>query len=957
MIEFRAFGQVEVGAATGLVDVGQPRQRLVLAALLVDAGRLVTVDTLVDRVWGESPPTAARRALHSHIARVRKALLAAADREATPVPLVHRSGGYLLDVDREQVDLHRFGRLVRRAGDRNRTADERVGLLREALGLWRGEPLAGLPGPWAAQVRQVYWQQYLDATVAWAAAEIQVGNPGAVVVRLTDLVADHPLVESLVAALMCGLHATGRTAEALARYAATRQLIREDLGTEPGAELRQLHQAILRGDPQPATASPGRDQPAPDRSASRASAPLAPAQLPLDVYGFVGRVEALARLDAILAGAQDQPTAVVITAVSGTAGVGKSALALHWAHRNRDRFPDGQLYVNLRGYAPTGAPMSAAEALRRFLDGLGVPPQRIPADVDAQGNLYRSLLADKRVLVVLDNAHDAGHIRPLLPGGAATVVVVTSRNQMTSLIAMAGAHPIDLDLLTADEAREMLARRVGRRRVIAEPAATDEIVWRCARLPLALAIASARAATHPDFPLAAIARELSDAHRHLDAFATADPASNVRSVFSWSLRAVGVPAARLFRLLGVHPGPDISVPAAASLAGIPPPQVRPLLAELDHAHLVTEPVPGRYTFHDLLRAYAAELAHLHPAAERTAATRRMLLHYLHSARTAALQLNPYRDPITLATPEPGVHAENLDDYAGALEWFNAEHPVLLAIIDQVRHAGLDEPICQLASTISTFLDRRAHWPDLVRTQHAALAAARRLADRNAEAGAHRALGHAYTMTGRNHDAETHYQQALARYREMEDHIGQAHTHLNLSVVWGQQRRADHALSEAEQALALFRTAGHRAGQADALNNMGWYHAELGDTARAVDCCERALALQQNLDDRSGQAHTWDSLGHAYEGTGEYGRAIACYRRSLDLWRELAAPAEEAVELSRLGDAYLAAGNQDGARRAWQQAVSVLDELDPSHADRVRARLRDLDRTTAGSPGRDVDVPG
>jgi hypothetical protein len=441
---------------------------------------------------------------------------------------------------------------------------------------------------------------------------------------------------------------------------------------ETTADLDRLRADLARADPVLAAAR--RLSPLPESAA-------VPAQLPRDVAGFAGRGEQLARLDELLAPAAGRrPGAVVISAVSGTPGLGKTALVVHWAHRVKHRFPDGQLYVNLGGFDPGGRVMAPAEAVRGFLDALGVSAEQIPPSLDAQACLYRSLLDGRRVLIVLDNARDAEQVRPLLPGTPTALVVVTSRNQLTSLVAIDGAHPLMLDLLTEDEARELLACRLGPDRIAAEPEAVQQIIACCARLPLALTIAAARA-EQSGFPLTALAAELDKATGRLDALDAGDPVSQVRTVFSWSYTALTPPAARLFRLLGLHPGTDISTAAAASLAAHPPAETRRLLAELTRASLLTEHAPGRYTFHDLLCAYATDLTHTHdPADQCHAALGRIRDHYLHPAHTAARLLPPLDDPVTLTPPSPGVTPEQPSDHEqamagvhsrGWLTWVNA----------------------------------------------------------------------------------------------------------------------------------------------------------------------------------------------------------------------------------------------------------------------------------------------
>jgi len=683
----------------------------------------------------------------------------------------------------------------------------------------------------------------------------------------------------------------------------------------------------------------------------RAAAGAVPALLPADVRGFAGRSAQLAALDSILAAAGEQPSAVVISAVSGTAGVGKTALAVHWAHRVRQRFPDGQLYVDLRGFHPTGSVMDPADAIRGFLDALSVAPQRIPADLDAQAALYRTVLADKRILILLDNARDAEQARPLLPATGGCLAVLTSRHQLTGLVATVGAYPLTLDLLTDDEARQLLTRRLGSDRVVAEPAAVDEIVTACARLPLALAIVAAHAAAQPHLPLTTLAEQLRTTQGRLDLLSTGDPGTDVRAVFSWSYQRLTPAAAGLFRLLGLHPGPDIALPAAASLAGLHPPRARQLLTELTRAHLITEPTSGRYVLHDLLRAYATEQAHTHdPGTDRHAATHRLLDHYLHTAYAADRLLNPQRDPITLTAPQPGVTAEQVTDHGQALAWFTTEHRVLLAALAQAAAGGFDTHTWQLAWALVTFLDRRGHWHDGLATKEAALAAARRSADRPAQAQAHRLLGQTQTRLGRYDDAHTHLRHALSLYGRLADRTGEARTHLDLGLMFGRQDRYLRALTHAQQARTLFRAAGHRVGHANAHNAIGWYHAQLGDHQQALTCCRQALTLQQDLGNRHGEASTWDSLGYAHHHLGQHAQAVTCYQHAIDLLRDLGNRYHEATTLTRLGDAHHAAGTIDAARAAWQHALDILAELHHPDADHLRTKIGPSARTPHPPPG-------
>ncbi len=668
-----------------------------------------------------------------------------------------------------------------------------------------------------------------------------------------------------------------------------------------------------------------------------------PAQLPTDVTGFVGRAGALRQLDALLEGAEGSPTAVIVTAVAGTAGVGKTSLAVHWAHRVRDRFPDGQLYINLRGFDPSGTAMASAEVIRRLLDALRVPPERIPLEPDAQADLYRTVLADKAMLILLDNARHADQVRPLLPGAPGCLVLITSRARLTSLIAAEGAHSLPLDLLSSEEARQLLARRLGASRLTAEPDAVDEIVARCSGLPLALAIVAANAATHPQMSLTTFAAKLRDSRIRLDALSTSDSlVTDIRAVFSWSYEALSQDAAQLFRLLGLHPGPDVSMPAAASLAALPVDRAGSALTELVNAHLIDEPTPGRYACHDLLRAYAADLLRTTDSdQQRHTATGRMLDHYLHSAHTAAMRLMPARDQISLAPPQPGVIVEHPADHEQAYAWLTAERSVLLGAIDKAAATEFDTHTWQLAWSLYDYLDRGGHWHDLAATQHTAVAAGQRLAHPTAQARAHRYIAHAYMQLGRFDDAHSELQCALDLHRQAADVTGQAYAHHIMSSLWGRRDGYREALDHAQQSLELFTQAGDRLWQGCALNGVGWFNAQLGDYEQTITCCEQALALLYEFGDRRGLAATWDSLGFAHHHLGHYDEAIACYNHALQLVQELRDLFFEAVAHSHIGDTHRSAGDPAAARDAWQQALIIFHKLGHSDAEQVGAKLAAL----------------
>lgn len=922
-MQVRLLGPVDVLVDGMSRPVPGSRRKAVLAVLAMHAGEIVSTDRLVDIVWGDTTPSTAANTLQSHVSYLRRLL-------GHRTAIIARPPGYLLDLGDEGTDVQVAERLIRRA-ERSTDHLERVGLLREALALWRGQPLMDISTLiWTDEQTRRLDQLWLRATRLLVESRLALGEHALVVPDLQRLVQEHPLDEQLHAHLMLALYHTGRQADALGVYQRLRQALDDDLGIDPGPAMRDLYSSILRQDPELHPAS-----------SARPGAARPPAQLPPAVTAFAGRDNELAHLDKLLAGtgSNERPAAVVVSAVSGTAGAGKTALAVYWAHRVADRFPDGQLYVNLRGFDPSGSVLDPADAARRFLDALGVPPERIPADPEAQIALYRGRLVGKRILVLLDNARDSAHARPLLPGTPTGLAVVTSRSQLTGLIAADGAQPVNVDVLTVGEARELLARRLGAERIAAEPEAVEHIIAYCARLPLALAILAARAATQPHLPLSNLASELRERRERLDGLLTDDPHTDVRAVFSWSYHALTPGTAWLFRLLGLHPGPDISTAAAASLAALAVSEVRSRLADLARANLVIEHAPGRFTCHDLLCAYATDLAQATDTDEqRHESSHRLLDHYLHTAYAADRLLDPTRDLITLDPPLVGVSPEHLADRAEALAWLAAEHPILLAAVDHAVATGSDLHAWRLGWTLATYLYRRGFWHQQATAGRAALAASRRLADPKAQAFAHRMLGTAYSGAGRLDEAHAELRKALELSEQIRDRVGQAHAHDGLGTVLQRQRRHSEALDQARRAFELYRASGKRAWQANALNGIGLSYVRLGDHRRALTHCRRALRLLQELGDREGEAATWISLGHAHLGLADHEQSSACYQRAIEMFREAGDRYREAFALAGLGDAQHAAGNPNAAGHAWRQALVIFDDLGHPDAEAVRAKL-------------------
>jgi tetratricopeptide (TPR) repeat protein/transcriptional regulator with XRE-family HTH domain len=663
---------------------------------------------------------------------------------------------------------------------------------------------------------------------------------------------------------------------------------------------------------------------------------IVPRQLPTAVQHFTGRQAALAELATLLPRAADG-AAVAIVVIDGAPGIGKTALATHWAHQVAAGFPDGQLYVNLGGFGPSGV-VRPQSAILCFLEALQIPADRLPQGEESLEGLYRSLLAGKRVLIVLDNARDAEQVRPLLPGSPGCLVVVTSRVRLTGLAAE-GARLLTLEALSTDEARDLLASRIGAKRTRNEPCAVDELVRLCERIPLALTIAAARAVARPRISLAAAAAELDDTAGRLRALETGDPVTNLRTVFSWSYQNLDVVSARMLRLLGVHPGPDITALAAAALMPVTPTEARAELDTLAMANLIEEHVPGRFTMHDLLRAYAAEQAAAQEReADRHAAVERVLDYYLHTGHAAARLLEPHRDPLRLDPPRPGAELELIADDRQAMEWFTAEHRVMAAMINLAASLGFDSYAWQLPAIMATFFERQGNWSDHEAAQQMALTAARRVGDEVGQATAHNYLGHISAERGHYDETRSHFQQAKALFRQVGMRTGQARAHLVMGMALDHQGRHGEALRHAERALKLYRAEGHSSGQAVALNACGWAEGKLGDYQRALTSLRQAIELLGALGHRPGEAATWDSLGYAHSHLGHHADADDCYSRAVEIYTLLGDLWSQAEVLIHLGDARKAAGKPQAALDAWRKAADILDTLHEPEAERLRANI-------------------
>ncbi|MBI0298086.1 tetratricopeptide repeat protein [Streptomyces sp. PRKS01-29] len=967
-MEFHVLGPVEASAGGRPVDLGHPKQRAVAAVLLCELGRAVPAAQLIDRVWGEHPPGSVRNVLYGYIGGLRTALRSGG---AEDVRLGRRSGGYVLEADPERVDLHRFQRLVAGARAARHDGADVIAPLRDALALWRGDALTGVAGAWAEGTRVRLAEERLAARLELYDAELRQGRHQEVLAWLRALVDEHPLDERAVRHLMTALYRCERQAEALDAYEATRGRLAEDLGVDPGPELRSLHERILRNDAEldaPAPPPPP-DRRAAERAGSAEPPPpvpsvpsvpsVPPAGLPHVVGGFRGRAVELARLDALLppespgtgtatgtststsAGPDDareqagtygnghvygnghahprgdahengEPAgAVTISALFGTAGVGKTALAVHWAHRNRHRFPDGQLYVDLRGFDHECEPLHPAEAVGQLLHGLGVPRERIPADRDEQVHHYRSLLDGRRMLVVLDNAASAEQVRPLLPGSPSCHVVVTSRQRLTGLVARDGARPFVLGSLAPAEAHDVLAAAVGERRLDAEPRAAARLAELCGALPLALRVAAAQLVCDPGLGVADLAAELDDGDRLGALELDGDPASAVRRAFTPSYRALAPGPRRLFRLLGLAPGPEVTAPAAAALLGSSEQEARALLRALDVAHLVESPRPGRYRPHDLLREYAAERARAEiPEPERAEALDRLLEHYLdHAGAATSFGYTPL---IRVARDRPAEG--RFDGRDAALSWLEDERANLVAAVVRAAETGRYRTAWQLADELRDWLYQRRHLPEWETTAQAGLRAAQRGADPLGEAAMRHGLATLYRQTGEVRASLEHHQAALEGYRR----------------------------------------AGFAEGEAGMLCNLATLYDDLGDMRRASEWLGRGIALLRSLDRPQLLGPALTNSAAVDVQFGNLRRAVDGATEAIEAGARRATPSATVGPLINRGLARRHLGDLDLALADGTEAVRVCEELSQRHHESTAHDLLALVHRDAGRPGLALD---
>jgi len=1001
-LSFGLLGPLQVLDGGRTVHVRAGKHRILLAALLLRPNQVVSTGELIEWLWEGCPPARARPALQTYVARLR-ALLGDGVGDCTPLIGTRPGGYVIEVVPelvdhvrfRELVNGAGAGGFdgavagavtsgaagagaARAAGVGAAGPEGELARLGSALVLWRGRPLEDVPSEALRRDEgHRLTELWLRARERRLELALQLGGHGEVLGELRAFATEQPLREHVRYLLMLALYRSGRQTEALAVYRDARRMLHDEFGIEPGPELSDAHRRILAGDPSLAGLSSGVEGVARETGVSLAAATgitainagdsgpalrTVPAQLPHDLPGFTGRSAELAQLQELLpveprlpgqrrrdgpsTGADQVPEtggqtgrAVTIALIEGAAGVGKTALAIHWCHRVADRFPDGQLYVDLRGFDPRQPPLTPAGALRQLLGGLGVDPARIPVEEDGQAGLYRSLLAGKRVLVLLDNAASAAQVRPLLPGGSGALVVVTSRNRLGGLVARDAAHAVGLDLLGPDEALALLTRAIGPERVDAEPAAARELARLCGNLPLALRVAAQRVAVRPYLTLRDLVAELGAERGRLDVLSTgADETTAVRAVFSWSYRALDAASARVFRLLGLYFS-DIGTAAVAALAGVSVAEARRALEVLAGGHLLEEVGAGRYRCHDLLRLYAGECAEQDETEDgRAEAVRRVLTWYLHTAVAASRALNPYTRHLLLPPPEASCAPLEFTGYDEALGWCESERGNLVAAVGKAAERGDDTLAWQLPIALWSFFNLRKHWNDWLTTHELALSAAQRLGNLAAEASVHNSLGLMYWDL-RDHGASlAHLGQAQEQGRALGNRWVEGLSLVLLGVNHQDLGRAEDALAHHRAAAAIFRELGDGWGEGMALIGLGLAHRSLGQLAQAIDGHEHAARTFREIGDPWGEGIAMLGLCATYAELGRDADAVERCEYTIALARGIGDRHTEARALRILGDALSRTGRPEAAAEAWQRALTIFGDLaDPQEVE-VRARL-------------------
>jgi DNA-binding SARP family transcriptional activator/tetratricopeptide (TPR) repeat protein len=909
-MQFRLLGRVEASRDGVPVPLGRRRERLLLGLLLLEPGVPVPVERLASLLWNDEPPATARMALNTHVSRLRGVLDPHGD-GASGIRLVSRDGGYLAEADAQAVDVHKFRALVERAREEADPA-ERSALLRDALALWRGPLLAEVAsdrmrervGTELAHLRLTALEECFDA-------ELAAGRHRTVLGELAGLITEHPLHERFAAQFMRALWAAGRPGEALKAFESTRRVLAEELGTDPGPELRELHGRMLRGD----LARPG---PAAPPAGLVAAGPCN--YLPGDVADFTGREAEVAQLLAMLPATAG--TAVVVSAIGGMAGIGKTALAVHAAHRLTVRYPDAQLFIDLHAHTVGRGPVDPHSALDTLLRVLGVESRDIPDGLDDRAARWRAELARRRALIVLDNAANAAQVRPLLPGSADCLALITSRRRLTDLD---GARTIPLDVLPPADAAALFAHVVGDDRDATSAPEAAAVVRLCGYLPLAIRIAAARLRSRPAWTIGDLADRLRDEHRRLAELSTGD--RSVAGAFLLSYQQLSPPRQRLFRLLGLHPGADVDAHAAAALAGIDPDDAERHLEYLVDVHLLDQTRAGRYRLHDLLRHFAADLARrAEPEADRRQSMTRLLDYYLHGAHLACGQLDRRGQRITVALTDPPRSPAALSNFADALAWCDVERANLISVTRHAAENGRHTHAWQLPVLLWEYFRVRGNYRESLELHETALTAATHLGDDKAWAEIQRDCGITNERLGRYAEAVDRHRQALSRYRQIGDERGAGAVLANLGVVHERLGHYHDAIDHYQQSLVLRREVGDEWGEGSTLSYLGLVYERLGKFSQALDHHQEALALRRKTGDKRGEGATLTCIGMVYERLSRYEEALDHHRQALVLMRASADVQGEGAALGNLGNVYRNLGHYREACEHHEECLAAMRKV-------------------------------
>jgi DNA-binding SARP family transcriptional activator/tetratricopeptide (TPR) repeat protein len=930
-MEFGLLGALRVASSGGEL-VFPARQRIVLAVLLLRANQVVTIDTLAGVLWDGEPPPGARNTVQGYVKLIRQKLGPQDSRR-----LVTRGPGYVLTVADGELDTDRFIRLrdAARAAADGRDWMAAAVQLSEALALWRGEPLADLSAPVLARDEVPRLAELrLTALEARIDADLRLGRHADLVAELRQLTGGHPFRERFVGQFMLALYHCGRQAEALAAFRDIRQVLRNELGIEPGPELARLHERMLAADPE-LSAEPGTAGEGDDRAAvAEWSEQDSPAQLPPDTVDFTGREPQVRMLCDLLAAEPEarRPGAVVISAVLGMGGIGKTALAVHVAHRLRERFPDGQLYVSLHGAA---RPLGPYEVLARFLRALGVPDAAIPADDAERAARYRSKMAGRRMLVVLDDACDAAQVRPLLPGTAECGVLITSRSTLPGL---AAALLLDLEAFGPAEARALFTSIVGPARAVAEPEAVASVLDSCAGLPLAVRIAGSRLRSRSGWTIAHLGARLADEQLRLAELATGD--LGVRASFGVSYEALTAIPALVFRRLGLADATELPLPAIAALVGLPAAEAAGALEILTDAHLVESPAPDRFRQHDLLRSYAAEVAERdEPEAERRSAVRRLLSWYGDQTVLVTWVLEPARRFPVALLPQVATEPLGLTTSAEALAWYETELPALLAAPRQAEREGLHNIAAQIAAAMWDFFQRAPYLDEWIEVSELGLRCARHLGDDAVLSWLLTGLGAAHNMTGGAEAGRDYLLEALAIRQRTGDRAGQAAVLNALGVGLSEAGRYEEALEYLRSALVIYSSLGARLYEGLVLSNAGGALLGLKRHDEALDYLERALTINRETGERHGEGQTESKLGDVCLDLAHLVEAVAHYRRAQATLEDTEIDHEDQADvLVNMGEALARLDRTDEARQTWLTALPILDRLADPRAAELLTRL-------------------